>query len=66
MNADLDIRRCAKAGCNCTVSPDELFCSERCRTGIDSKCNCEHEGCLSSAAPFWEPEAVTFFAGRLL
>jgi hypothetical protein len=67
MNYDFDDHRCANLTCRCKIPADEVYCCEACGVSNDILCHCNHHGsCISPRAPVWDPEALPFFAGRLL
>jgi hypothetical protein len=66
MKFDFDDHRCANLICTCTIPSEDVYCCEACGLSNDTLCHCNHGNCISPPAAFWDPEALPFFAGRLL
>ena len=45
-----DDNRCGNDGCECSISGDQVYCSDHCRNAADQditeiSCDCGHPGC---------------------
>lgn len=46
------LQKCAHSPCVCQVTPDQEYCSDRCRDDAaagSERCNCGHEACKNES-----------------